>query len=899
MSLSDFSPEHLSKLRSSALSDQQIDALGWTSRSNGSLVIPYLKPDGSPEQTHSGRPFRRWRLSKQQIHALEQQGIAKPGKYRSPKGDGCRVYHSHLAIGRGDYKKRLADRYVPLRITEGELKVESATVHDPKRLTLGIGGVNSWRDRYDGREESKPLVDWEEIPLDDREVRLCFDSDLDKPQVAAALKELATYLMEQGARVLIEVLPHGLDGQRLGVDDLIHRHGPALFHRIAAIARSPFKERRVASKIRMVVHRDWAFSPEPIDTRCRNVYLSGMIGPYWRRSADAKDRWQQWNGRHWVEVIGDDELTAALETFAEVQGWQNRELGTFRSLQAGFRRSIAPSSERGTAGLIPFRNGALELVGMRLVPHRPEHGNTWMLPYDYNPAAACPRIEAFLLDRLGDGDSVSMLRAFAHSLLTGEQHKIFLEITGPSNTGKSVLANLLEALVGVRNLAAGTLHLLESREQRFETLKLRGKRLAVYSECQDYSGQLQTLKAITGGDPIAAEVKGGQHLHFTFSGGVVLVGNGPIRASDPTGAVVNRRRSLRITKVVPAAAERELLNPDGQGGWRGELAGELPGFVNWCLSMPARQARRALARDVQSIARVEAELETLLETDYLAQWAEQLLIWDPTVNQEAARSGIDRRLSVGLAISEAEHHLYASYLKFMDEQSRRSSPWALPKFKSKLVDLLRDTLALPLPPGSHTHGEYRDRVRGSVVPCLRWRTAADDQEEAPGVIRHAFLVRIQPTQRETVPSPSVMDARWIRDAENSVSEGCEGGDGFTDHSALSSLQAPRRGPAEAHPQALQAYGTTGGEKPFTTVTSFTNRGFAVSPTVTDDPSTLHSPPPAPRSSTPITVDGQTGWRLPGAIPTGSAPTVRVLVTNPSGQSVLVERRRIQLATEVA
>lgn len=896
MSLSD---AHRAKLRSSALSDEQIDALGWLTSRSGNLVIPYRKPDGSPEQTHRGRQFRRFRLSDQAIAALKQQGNAKPGKYRSPKGDGCRVYHSHLAIARGDYEKRLADRFVPLRITEGELKVEAATVHDFKRLTVGIGGVNSWRDRYDGGEESKPLVDWEEIPLDDREVRLCFDSDLDKPQVAAALKELATYLMERGARVLIEVLPHGLDGQRLGLDDLIHRHGPVLFHRIAAIARSPFKERRVASKAGTVTHRDWAFSPEPIDTRCRNVYLAGMIGPHWRRSADGKDRWQHWNGRHWVEVIGDDELTAALEAFADLQGWQNRELNTFRSLQAAFRRTIAPSNEHGTAGLIPFRNGALELVGMRLVPHRPEHGNTWVLPYDYNPVAACPRIEAFLLDRLGDGDSVAMLRAFARSLLTGEQHKAFLEITGPSNTGKSVLANLLEALVGTQNIAAGKLHRLEDASQRFETLKLRGKRLAVYSECQDYSGQLQTLKAITGGDPIAAEVKGGRHLDFTFAGGVVLVGNGPIRASDPTGAVVNRRRSLRITKVVPAAAERELLNPDGQGGWRGELAGELPGFVNWCLSMPAQQAQRALARDVQSIARVEAELETLLETDYLAQWAEQRLVWDPTVNQEAGRSGIDRRLSVGLATSEAEQHLYASYLKFMDEQSRNSKPWPLPRFKSKLVDLLRDTLALPLPPGSHTHGEYRDRVRGSVVPCLRWRTAADDEAEAPGVIRHAFLARIQPTQRETVPPPAVTDARRTRDGENPVSEGCDGGDGFTDHSAVRGLQAPSGGPPEAPLETLQPYGTTGDEKPVTPFTSFTNWGFGVSPTVTDDPSHRHRPSIPPRSSTAITVDGQPGWRLPGAMPPGNAPTVRVLVTNPSGQSVQVERRRIQLATEVA
>ena len=80
-----------------------------------------------------------------------------------------------------------------------------------------MGGVNSWRDRYDDGENSRPLVDFDEITLHGREVRLCFDSDLDKPQVAAALCELAEFLQAKGAQVMVEVLPNGLDGERLGI----------------------------------------------------------------------------------------------------------------------------------------------------------------------------------------------------------------------------------------------------------------------------------------------------------------------------------------------------------------------------------------------------------------------------------------------------------------------------------------------------------------------------------------------------------------------------------------------------------------------------------------------------------------------------------------------------------
>jgi phage/plasmid-associated DNA primase len=55
--------------------------------------------------------------------------------------------------------------------------------------------------------------------------------------------------------------------------------------------------------------------------------------------------------------------------------------------------------------------------------------------------------------------------------------KCFLEVTGPANTGKSVLIELLHALVGSQNCAATSLQRLEDTSNRFETYKLRGKRL--------------------------------------------------------------------------------------------------------------------------------------------------------------------------------------------------------------------------------------------------------------------------------------------------------------------------------------------------------------------------------------------------------------------------------------
>jgi phage/plasmid-associated DNA primase len=609
--------------------------------------------------------------------------------------------------------------------------------------------------RYDGGEESRPLVDFDEIQLDGREVRLCFDSDLHKPQVLAQLKGLAEFLKDKGARVLIEVLPNDLNGDRLGIDDLIYRHGAECFHRIAAIARTPFKTKRQDGVDVLV----WAFNPEPLDTRERNAYLSGLVGRHWRRSTDAKDHWQRWTGTHWEALAGDDLLCAEVERFMELQQWKNRELATIRSLLAAFRRSVEPASDAAAAGLLPFLNGCLRLADAALLPHDHENGNSWVLPYGYDPEAGCPDTEKFLLDRLGDEDSVAVFRAFARCLLVGDRLKSFLEITGPSNTGKSVLANLLVALVGNSNTAAGTLQRLEDRAQRFETLKLRGRRLAIFSEAQDFAGQLQTLKALTGGDPIAAEVKGGRHLDFTFTGGVVLVGNGPIRASDPSGAVINRRRSLLVRKVVAAAAERPMLDPDGHCGWRGELAAELPGLVNWCLAMTAGDAKAALARDVNSEARANAEAEVLLATESLAEWAENALAWNE-----------GGHIRVGDADEDADQFAYANYLRWLMRQGRNSRPLALRSFKAKLVDILRDTLGLALPPGSTSKGDYRVRGVGSVIPNLRMRFST---EEGDGVIMHGFKARIAGTDKQA----SGTDAERVGNGKTPIGNGWNGWNG--------------------------------------------------------------------------------------------------------------------------
>ena len=742
-----------------------------TSVGDDILRIHYLEPDGSKTLTHEGKPFIRQRLSdaerdrRWQSKRRDNKNAKRPGKYSSPGGNGCRIYHSPLRVSQSTYQDDLNNINKELRITEGEFKTIAANIHDQKTLTIGLGGVSSWRDRYDGQskdEPSKPIIELEELPLHDRRVRLCFDSDLHKPQVRAELRALAHYLDERGAIVLIEVLPslpkQDSKGEwiRLGIDDLIHHCGADAFLSIKSIAQPAFK-----TKGKEVVYEP---ELEPKNTHRRNVYLKALASSHWRASTEKNGAWIQWTGTHWKQVTNADPILRFIEVVMEANNWQDREQRTVNSLVAAFRRSVELNPPKPVKGLIPCLNGCLRLSDRKLIEHNPEHGNTYCLAFNYNPFADHRPITDVLAKMITPVE-LDIFRAGSQSIATGYRRKAFIEITGPGNSGKSVFGRLLTALAGTDNTAASDLEKVEDRTNRFETIKLRGKRLAVFNECDRYSGPLNVLKAMTGGDRITAEMKRGtEPVDFYFTGLTVLVGNSPVRPSDSTGAVINRRRSIVVPEVIKTTDERELIEPDGDC-WRGEFVDHLPGLLNWALAMTDQQANIALGKDSNDVGRIQRDLDTVFETDNLARWAEEHLVYDPDHKFTQVGNSRDQYLKQGVPRHEWEHLLFPHY------EECTKQPVGIVKFKNKLVDLLRDTYGLPLPKGSKRHGDYRNRKVGSVIPHVRLR--ADTDGDKAGIVTQAAMWQVNPSR----DGQAVTDQE-SRDGQIPASDQCDGCDGF-------------------------------------------------------------------------------------------------------------------------
>ena len=114
------------------------------------------------------------------------------------------------------------DTSVPLIFVEGLKKalsiITAAKVAGASVLVVAISGVWNWL------SEGRPISDMFDIPVEGREVYVCFDSDVfSNPDVSDAARRLAGHLLGRGAVVYLCYLPVGPNGSKTGADDFLAR----------------------------------------------------------------------------------------------------------------------------------------------------------------------------------------------------------------------------------------------------------------------------------------------------------------------------------------------------------------------------------------------------------------------------------------------------------------------------------------------------------------------------------------------------------------------------------------------------------------------------------------------------------------------------------------------------
>lgn len=209
-------------------------------------------------------------------------------------------------------------------------------------------------------------------------------------------------------------------------------------------------------------------------------------------------------------------------------------------------RTMTPKPNR-----ISVNNGTLCLDGeQRLIESSwdPADDITYHLDFDYNPKAQCPVYDRFIRDIACDDKSLA--NTFNEVLgytLSGEggADKLFVLI-GEGANGKSTYMKIIESMLGPDQVAHLPPHKMS--EKMFYIHDMRRARANMVYELPSSTTLEElfndTVKAIVVGDPVQAEIKGGDSYSLKLPTKIIVATNYLPKIKSVPGEAVLRRYLL-------------------------------------------------------------------------------------------------------------------------------------------------------------------------------------------------------------------------------------------------------------------------------------------------------------------------------------------------------------------
>lgn len=575
------------------------------------IWIPYFDINGGPIMDN-GQPYGRIRFRPgSEPEWTDDKGKVHRQRYAQRPGSSPHVYIPPGIRGSLKHFRVLAD-------TEGEFKAISATRAGVP--TVGMGGIQSWPNpdtRFLGKEiaaaHGNPVPELDhESPVHPelldvieaaktagiRRFLVLGDSDgrveRDKagvvlsgnPVVEAAVRKLSKAIQWQVGDVEVFrgfcPFPENPDGKQ-GLDDWIVADG--LMTVKTAILKMCGKWNRAIS----FQEKDHLAFAKWFRQRYQVDRTPGLVR--WR------ENFFRWTGERW-EVVEDKALQADLHEWLDTvpifagdrsvpptrslveSVWATLErlchLPT--SLDAPFRMSDPPAPI-GSGKFLVLKNGVLNIEARELFPPSIELFAPNVLPFNYDPEAACPEWTRFLKTLWPDNPkSERLLRQWFGYLISGDtsRQKIFFMI-GPKRSGRGTILRTLTELMGAENVTSFTLSGLGGD---FGLQPLSGKSLAYCPDARltgvtDLGPIVERLLSISGEDHLLVNRKYKDQISVRIPARIILVSNETPRLSDASGALVSRLVILRMMESFYGREDHHLTD---------RLKKEISGIFNWALA---------------------------------------------------------------------------------------------------------------------------------------------------------------------------------------------------------------------------------------------------------------------------------------------------------------------------
>jgi len=333
-------------------------------------------------------------------------------------------------------------------------------------------------------------------------------------------------------------------------------------------------------------------------------------------------RWYEWKGDHWA---ADD--TQLVFEFCRHMARQASDLPGDKVVATARKASFVAGVERFARGdramavtadhwdqdpwLLGCPDATVDLSdGSIKIPHG-DDGITKRTAVAPEPGAA-PRWHRFLMDvTRGDEDVIRFLQLWCGYCLTGSTREhVLLFIFGPGGNGKSVFVNLLQRLLGDYAKTAPMDSFTATRNDKHPTdlAFIAGARFVAANETEEGRSWAEArIKALTGGDPIAARLMRENFYSYTPAFKLLISGNHQplLRNVDPA---VRRRFLILPFTWQPERVDRELEN---------KLWEEAPQILHWAIQGALEWVEEGLPRP-DAIRR--ATEDYFADQDTFGQW---------------------------------------------------------------------------------------------------------------------------------------------------------------------------------------------------------------------------------------------------------------------------------------
>lgn len=332
----------------------------------------------------------------------------------------------------------------------------------------------------------------------------------------------------------------------------------------------------------------------------------------------------RYTGTHWESVEKTEVKYFATTHFKPIASNKMRE--EFVGLLYSTNVQSEKFFDQTIQGFVNFKNGVLRLDGRILLPHSPDYGFQYCLPYNYEPNAEAPAFKEMLasvtLDDEGLQNILLEFMAYAISNIPPEWGEKALILDGNGSNGKSTFLDVIRNLVGENCYSSVPLADLNDAVGRQVTL---GKLFNLCEETEyDALKKAAMFKALVTGGTTTFKKLFHQPVTMKFKAKLILACNSIPSTNDDSDGVF--RRLLIVPFRNKYSAEKGNLDKS----IRARVNEEMSGVYNLVLDAYDRLMKQG---GFSSSEASDAALKIYRkEADFMSQFIDDCLVQgDPDV----------------------------------------------------------------------------------------------------------------------------------------------------------------------------------------------------------------------------------------------------------------------------